>query len=65
MRNGQDANKVAISMKKSKIKVAIENVLAEEGYIESVKVIDGVKTELEIKLKYLQGKPVVESIQLL
>lgn len=63
IRNGQAANKVAISMPSSKLKVAIANVLAEEGYIESVKILDGVKPELEITLKYFQGKPVVESIQ--
>ena len=63
IRNGQAANKVAISMPSSKLKVAIANVLADEGYIESVKVIEGVKPELEITLKYFQGKPVVESIQ--
>ena len=63
IRNGQAANKVAISMPSSKLKVAIANVLASEGYIESVKVVEGVKPELEIKLKYFQNKPVVESIQ--
>ncbi|WP_439242721.1 30S ribosomal protein S8 [Lonepinella sp. BR2474] len=63
IRNGQAANKVAISMPSSKLKVAIANVLAEEGYIESVNVLEGVKPELEITLKYFQGKPVVESIQ--
>ena len=63
IRNGQAANKVAISMPSSKLKVAIANVLASEGYIESVKVVEGVKPELEITLKYFQGKPGVESIQ--
>ena len=63
IRNGQAANKVAISMPSSKLKVAIANVLAAEGYIESVKVVEGVKPELEITLKYFQNKPVVESIQ--
>ena len=63
IRNGQAANKVAINMPSSKLKVAIANVLAAEGYIESVKVVEGVKPELEITLKYFQGKPVVESIQ--
>ena len=63
IRNGQAANKVAISMPSSKLKVAIANVLAEEGYIASVKVSEGAKPELEITLKYFQGKPVVESIQ--
>ena len=63
IRNGQAANKVAISMPSSKLKVAIANVLAAEGYIESVKVLEGTKPELEITLKYFQRKPVVESIQ--
>ena len=63
IRNGQAASKVAISMPSSKLKVAIANVLAAEGYIESVKVLEGAKPELEITLKYFQGKPVVESIQ--
>ena len=39
IRNGQAANKVAINMPSSKLKVAIANVLASEGYIESVKVL--------------------------
>ena len=63
IRNGQAANKVAINMPSSKLKVAIANVLAAEGYIESVKDLEGAKPELEITLKYFQGKPVVESIQ--
>ena len=63
IRNGQAANKVAINMPSFKLKVAIANVLAAEGYIESVKVLEGAKPELEITLKYFQGKPVVESIQ--
>lgn len=63
VRNGQAANKVAVSMPSSKLKVAIANVLAEEGFIESVNVLEGKKPELEITLKYFQGKPVVESIQ--
>ncbi|KAE9531062.1 MULTISPECIES: 30S ribosomal protein S8 [Testudinibacter] len=63
IRNGQSANKIAVNMPSSKLKVAIANVLAEEGYIDSVKISEGVKPELEITLKYFQGKPVVESIQ--
>ncbi|OOR98394.1 30S ribosomal protein S8 [Haemophilus paracuniculus] len=63
IRNGQAANKVAISMPSSKLKVAIAKVLADEGYVESIKVVEGVKPELEITLKYFQNKPVVESIQ--
>ena len=63
IRNGQAANKVAISMPSSKLKVAIASDLAEEGYVESFKIVEGSKPELEITLKYFQNKPVVESIQ--
>lgn len=63
IRNGQAANKIVINMPSSKLKVAIANVLAAEGYIENVKVLEGAKPELEITLKYFQEKPVVESIQ--
>lgn len=63
IRNGQAASKIAISMPSSKLKVAIATVLAEEGYVESFKVLEGVKPELEITLKYFQNKPVVETIQ--
>ena len=63
IRNGQAASKIAVNMPSSKLTVAIANVLAEEGYIESVKISEGAKPELEITLKYFQGKPVVESIQ--
>jgi len=37
IRNGQMANKVAVVMPCSKIRVAIANVLKQEGYIEDFK----------------------------
>ncbi|WP_349887667.1 30S ribosomal protein S8 [Pantoea ananatis] len=61
IRNGQAANKVAVTMPSSKLKLAIANVLKEEGFIEDFK-IEG-DTKLELTLKYFQGKAVVESIQ--
>lgn len=36
IRNGQAANKVAVTMPSSKLKLAIANVLKEEGYIERI-----------------------------
>lgn len=63
VRNGQAANKVAVIMPSSKLKVAIANVLKEEGYIDSYAVNGDTKPELEITLKYYQGKAVVESIK--
>ncbi len=63
IRNGQSAGKVAVSMPSSKQKVAIAKLLKEEGYIAGYNVSGEVKTELEVELKYFQGKPVVELIQ--
>ena len=38
IRNGQAANKVAVTMPSAKLKVAIANVLKEEGFIEYLKI---------------------------
>ena len=63
IRNGQAANKVAVTMPSSKLKVAIANVLKEEGFIEDFKIEGDAKPVLELVLKYFEGKAVVESIQ--
>lgn len=63
IRNGQSAAKTAVTMPSSKLKVAIANLLQEEGYISSVSVTDGVKPELTVELKYHEGKEVIETIK--
>ena len=63
IRNGQSAAKVSVAMPSSKQKVAIAKLLKEEDYIADYKVSGDVKAELEVELKYFQGKPVVELIQ--
>jgi small subunit ribosomal protein S8 len=51
-------------MPSSKIKVAIAKVLQDEGYIGGSRVTEnGAKAELEIVLKYFEGKPVIEKLQ--
>ena len=62
IRNGQAANKVAVKMPSSKLKTAIAKVLKDEGYIEDFVVSADVKAELEVTLKYFQGKSVIETI---
>lgn len=62
IRNGQSANKVAVKMPSSKLKVAIAKVLKDEGYIGDFAVSGDIKPELEITLKYFQGKSVIETI---
>ncbi|WP_417691252.1 30S ribosomal protein S8 [Pseudidiomarina sp.] len=63
IRNAQGANKVAVRMPASKQKLAIAQVLKEEGYIADFSVSGEVKAELEVTLKYFEGKPVIESIE--
>jgi small subunit ribosomal protein S8 len=64
IRNGQIRGKVTISMPSSKQKVAIANLLKDEGYLSDVSVEpDGTKTQLVIKLKYHRGKPVIEYLK--
>jgi small subunit ribosomal protein S8 len=64
IRNAQMVEKAAVTMPSSKLKVAIAQVLKDEGYIDGFVIrIDGAKSELEISLKYYAGKPVIERIE--
>jgi small subunit ribosomal protein S8 len=64
IRNAQMAEKVAVSMPSSKLKIAIAKVLKDEGYIDDFAVRgDAVKAELDIALKYYAGRPVIERIE--
>ena len=64
IRNAQSVDKAVVSMPSSKIKVAISQVLKDEGYIEGFSVrTDAGKSELEIALKYYAGRPVIERIE--
>ena len=48
----------------SKLKVAIANILKQEGYIKDFRVEKNDKrTTLIIELKYFKGKPVIESMK--
>jgi small subunit ribosomal protein S8 len=64
IRNAQMVAKATVSVPSSKVKVAIAQVLQDEGYIDSfkVKAEDG-KPQLEIVLKYYAGRPVIERIE--
>lgn len=65
IRNAQMAEKAAVAMPSSKVKVAIAAVLKDEGYVEdyAVKESAGNKATLEIALKYYAGRPVIERIE--
>jgi len=62
IRNAQARNKVTVTMPASTKKLAIAQVLKEEGYVSDFATNDEVKKELTITLKYFEGKPVIEEI---
>ncbi|MEO0575060.1 MAG: 30S ribosomal protein S8 [Pseudomonadota bacterium] len=64
IRNAQKARKVDVSMPSSNAKVAIANVLRDEGYVGDVRVDkEGAKTQLTVELRYHDGAPVIEKIK--
>jgi small subunit ribosomal protein S8 len=63
IRNAQSVDKTAVTMPASKLKVAIAQVLKDEGYIDNFAIKGGDKAELEIALKYYAGRPVIERIE--
>jgi len=64
VRNALSAGKLTAAMPSSKQKIAIANLLKEEGYVGDISVqdIDG-KPVMEIALKYYEGKPVIDMIK--
>jgi small subunit ribosomal protein S8 len=64
IRNGQGAAKVKVSMPASRLKVAIAEVLKDEGYVEDFMLEQSdKKPELLIVLKYYLGRPVIAAIE--
>ncbi|MGO9445506.1 MAG: 30S ribosomal protein S8 [Thiobacillaceae bacterium] len=63
IRNAQGVQKAAVTIPSSKVKVAIAQVLKDEGYIDGFAVRGDAKPELELQLKYYAGRPVIEKIE--
>ncbi len=64
IRNAQMAKLPTVVIPSSKIKVAIAKVLQDEGYIAGYQIDEnGGKPNLNVELKYFQGKPVIEEIK--
>jgi small subunit ribosomal protein S8 len=64
IRNAQVIEKASVQMPSSKLKVAIAQVLKDEGYIEGFQVkTEGVKAQLQVQLKYYAGRPVIERLE--
>ena len=64
IRNAQMAQKGAVVMPSSRLKVAIASVLKDEGYIDDFAIRENSgKPELDIALQYYAGRPVIERIE--
>jgi small subunit ribosomal protein S8 len=62
IKNAQFANKISVNVPCSKFKKEITILLKKEGYIEDYHIKNTQKSNLEIFLKYFNGKPVIENI---
>ena len=64
IRTAQMVAKQTVLIPSSKLKVAIAQVLKDEGYIDGFQVnTEAGKATLEIALKYYAGRPVIERIE--
>lgn len=63
IKNAQAVRKRSVSMPSSKVKLAIAQVLKDEGYIRDAQVEqDGTKATLTIELKYVDGQGVIDRL---
>ena len=64
IRNGQRAGKPEVASPSSRIKLALAKVLKDEGYIDDFVVGgDDGKPMLTVRLKYYQGRPVIDRLE--
>lgn len=62
IRNAQMVGKPTVRIPQSKLKISVARVLKEEGYIVDFSTNEGAKPEIEIELKYFEGKPVIAEL---
>jgi small subunit ribosomal protein S8 len=64
IRNAQKARKESVTMPASRVKLAIAEVLQQEGYIDGIETEqDGVQRSIKVGLKYHKSQPVIEKIE--
>ena len=64
IRNAQGSRKASVSIPASRQKLAIIEVLRDEGFIDSVETEqDGVRRSFKVGLKYHKNRPVIEHIE--
>ena len=64
IRNAQAMGKQTVSMPASKLRQTVADLLKAEGYVlDSRRSEDAGKAQLEIRLKYFDGRPAIERIE--
>ena len=63
LRNGYMSKQKEVAIPSSKLKVAIAQVLEQEGYIKGFRVDGDVKKTLVVEMKYFNRRSVVEGIE--
>lgn len=64
IRNAQKARKETVAFPASRVKLAIVEVLQQEGFIDSIDTEeDGVQRSIRVGLKYHRNAPVIERIE--
>ena len=61
--NAQSRRKSNVVVPSSKKKISLLSLLKDKGYIDSYNVNDSSKPEIEIKLKYFEGAPVIKELK--
>ncbi len=61
--NAQARRKASVVLPSSKQKVSLVSLLKDKGYVDSFNVSDGPKPDIEIKLKYFEGAPVIKELK--
>ena len=62
VRNAQMRRQTKVTMPSSTLKVSVATVLRDEGYVHEFDVTGDAKKELNIRLKYYRGQPVIEEV---
>ena len=64
IRNAQKARKETVTIPASRLKLAIIEVLQQEGFVDSIESTeDGIEKGIKVGLKYHQNEPVIERIE--
>ena len=61
--NAQSRRKGTVIVPSSNKKISLLSLLKDKGYIDSYNVTDSAKPEIEIKLKYFEGDPVIKELK--